>query len=211
MSVKDFCRAEIKLTIHKNYTLNALILRHIWLLDECVFVCEKNLFLSARSPPCRILKKAISKFKVRRKKLSTEMTTKKGERKIITVEVDDTYGEWLVSQPREIYHDAVVFEYRTSCTERKETRYVQSLDASIDNGFDIVDESIDVATDVLQKCDNERLYTAMSQLTEKQYLVLWLKAVEGLSFREIGTRLGLNKDTVVEHFNAAKKKIQNNF
>ena len=36
------------------------------------------------------------------KKLSTEMTTKKGERKIITVEVDDTYGEWLVSHPREI-------------------------------------------------------------------------------------------------------------
>ena len=58
---------------------------------------------------------------------------------------------------------------------------------------------------------NERLYTAMSHLTEKQYLVLWLKAVEGLSFREIGRRLGLNKDTVVEHFNAAKKKIQNNF
>ena len=43
LSVKDFCRAEIKLTIHKNNTLNALILRHIWLLDECVFVC-KNIY-----------------------------------------------------------------------------------------------------------------------------------------------------------------------
>ena len=204
---------DTELTVRVNTEIihNALILRQSMLLDGCVFACEKSAIMSARAPPCRILKKAISKFKVRRKKLSTEMTTKKGERKIITVEVDDTYGEWLVSQPREIYHDAVVFEYRTSCTERKETRYVQSLDASIDNGFDIVDESIDVATDVLQKCDNERLYTAMSQLTEKQYLVLWLKAVEGLSFREIGTRLGLNKDTVVEHFNAAKKKIQNNF
>ena len=51
----------------------------------------------------------------------------------------------------------------------------------------------------------------MKYLTEKQYLVLWLKAVEGMSFREIGRRLGLNKETVVEHFNAAKKKIQKYF
>lgn len=145
------------------------------------------------------------------KKLSTEITTKKGEIKIITVEVDDMYADWLVTQPQEIYHDAVMFEYRTSCTERKETRYVQSLDASMDNGFDIADENVDVAKSVVQQCENERLYTAMKHLTEKQYLVLWLKAVEGLSFREIGRKLGINKDTVVEHFNAAKKKIQKNF
>ena len=44
------------------------------------------------------------------KKLSTEITTKKGERKIITVEVDDMYADWLVTQPQEIYHDAVMFE-----------------------------------------------------------------------------------------------------
>ena len=61
------------------------------------------------------------------KKLSTEIITKKGETKIITVEVDDIYADWLVTQPQEIYHDAVMFEYRTSCVERKETRYIQSL------------------------------------------------------------------------------------
>ena len=76
------------------------------------------------------------------KKLSTEITTKKGEIKIITVEVDDMYADWLVTQPQEIYHDAVMFEYRTSCTERKETRYIQSLDASMDNGFDIADADL---------------------------------------------------------------------
>ena len=30
------------------------------------------------------------------KKLSTEITTKKGERKIITVEVDDIYADFIV-------------------------------------------------------------------------------------------------------------------
>ena len=145
------------------------------------------------------------------KKLSTEITTKKGERKIITVEVDDIYADWLVTQPQEIYHDAVMFEYRTSCTGRKETRYIQSLDASMDNGFDIADESVDIAKELLQKADNERLYAAMEHLTEKQYLILWLNAVEGLSFREIGRRFGISKTTVVEQFNAAVKKIRKNF
>ena len=145
------------------------------------------------------------------KKLSTEITTKKGEIKIITVEVDDIYADWLVTQPQEIYHDAVMFEYRTSCVERKETRYVQSLDASMDNGFDIADESVDIAKELLQKADNERLYAAMEHLTEKQYLILWLNAVEGLSFREIGRRFGISKTTVVEQFNAAVKKIRKNF
>lgn len=145
------------------------------------------------------------------KKLSTEITTKKGERKIITVEVDDIYADWLVTQPQEIYHDAVMFEYRTSCTERKETRYIQSLDASMDNGFDIADESVDIAKELLQKAANERLYAAMEHLTEKQYLILWLNAVEGLSFREIGRRFGISKTTVVEQFNAAVKKIRKNF
>ena len=145
------------------------------------------------------------------KKLSTEITTKKGERKIITVEVDDIYADWLVTQPQEIYHDAVMFEYRTSRTERKETRYIQSLDASMDNGFDIADESVDIAKELLQKADNERLYAAMEHLTEKQYLILWLNAVEGLSFREIGRRFGISKTTVVEQFNAAVKKIRKNF
>ena len=145
------------------------------------------------------------------KKLSTEITTKKGEIKIITVEVDDIYADWLVTQPQEIYHDAVMFEYRTSCVERKETRYIQSLDASMDNGFDIADESVDIAKELLQKADNERLYAAMEHLTEKQYLILWLNAVEGLSFREIGRRFGISKTTVVEQFNAAVKKIRKNF
>ena len=145
------------------------------------------------------------------KKLSTEIIRKNGEIRTITVEVDDIYADWLLTQPKEVYHDAVLFEYRTSCVERKETRYIQSLDASMDNGFDIADESVDIAKELLQKADNERLYAAMQHLTEKQYLIIWLNAVEGLSFREIGRRFGISKTTVVEQFNAAVKKIRKIF
>ena len=53
------------------------------------------------------------------KKLSTEIIRKNGEIRTITVEVDDIYAEWLLTQPKEIFHDAVLFEYRTSCVERR--------------------------------------------------------------------------------------------
>ena len=43
------------------------------------------------------------------KKLSTEITTKKGRRKIVFVEVDDDYAKWLLTQSQSVYHDAVLF------------------------------------------------------------------------------------------------------
>ena len=58
---------DTELTVHLNTEINALILRQLMLLDGCVFAREKSLILSARAPPCRILKPnlSISKFKRR--------------------------------------------------------------------------------------------------------------------------------------------------
>lgn len=145
------------------------------------------------------------------KKLSTEITTKKGERKIITVEVDDIYADWLVTQPQEIYHDAVMFEYRTSCTERKETRYIQSLDASMDNGFDIADESSESAEDMAERLTLE---DAIQKLTEQQQWVV--KQVFMLQRKqvEVARELGITESAMAQQISVIKrnlKKILKNF
>ena len=145
------------------------------------------------------------------KKLSTEITTKKGERKIITVEVDDIYADWLVTQPQEIYHDAVMFEYRTSCTERKETRYIQSLDASMDNGFDIADESSESAEDMAVRLTLE---DAIQKLTEQQQWVV--KQVFMLQRKqvEVARELGITESAMAQQISVIKrnlKKILKNF
>ena len=145
------------------------------------------------------------------KKLSTEITTKKGERKIITVEVDDMYADWLVTQPQEIYHDAVMFEYRTSCTERKETRYIQSLDASMDNGFDIADESLESAEDMAERLTLEdaiRKLTEQQQWVVKQVFMLQRKQVE------VARELGITESAMAQQISVIKrnlKKILKNF
>ena len=145
------------------------------------------------------------------KKLSTEITTKKGERKIITVEVDDMYADWLVTQSQEIYHDAVMFEYRTSCVERKETRYIQSLDASMDNGFDIADESLESAEDMAERLTLEdaiRKLTEQQQWVVKQVFMLQRKQVE------VARELGITESAMAQQISVIKrnlKKILKNF
>ena len=145
------------------------------------------------------------------KKLSTEITTKKGERKIITVEVDDMYADWLVTQPQEIYHDAVMFEYRTSCVERKETCYIQSLDVSMDNGFDIADESSESAEDMAERLTLEdaiRKLTEQQQWVVKQVFMLQRKQVE------VARELGITESAMAQQISVIKrnlKKILKNF
>ena len=141
------------------------------------------------------------------KKLSTEIITKKGETKIITVEVDDMYADWLVTQSQEIYHDAVMFEYRTSCVERKETRYIQSLDASMDNGFDIADESSESAEDMAERLTLE---DAIQKLTEQQQWVV--KQVFMLQRKqvEVARELGITESAMAQQISVIKRNLKKN-
>ena len=99
-------------------------------------------------------------------------------------------------------------EHRDKLIERKETRRHQSLDKSLEHGWDVADPSADVALQAEQDEDKERLYDALRKLTDKQRAVLLLYIEEGKSFREIGEELGIHKDTVKEHYHAAIKKLK---
>ena len=139
------------------------------------------------------------------KKLSTEITTKKGEIKIITVEVDDMYADWLVTQPQEIYHDAVMFEYRTSCTERKETRYIQSLDASMDNGFDVADESVESVEQILTRLTVEQAVSTLSE--EQKWLVNQIYYL-GRTRMSVADELGITEGAIRSRLSVISKKLE---
>lgn len=99
-------------------------------------------------------------------------------------------------------------EHRDKLIERKETRRHQSLDKSLEHGWDIPDLSADVALQAERDEDKALLYSALQRLTDKQRAVLLLYIEEGLSFREIGEKLGIHKDTVKEHYHAAIKNLR---
>ena len=99
-------------------------------------------------------------------------------------------------------------EHRDKLIERKETRRHQSLDKSLEHGWDVADPSTDVALQAERDEDKALLYSALQRLTDKQRAVLLLYIEEGKSFREIGEELGIHKDTVKEHYHAAIKKLK---
>ncbi|HIZ09123.1 MAG TPA: sigma-70 family RNA polymerase sigma factor [Candidatus Borkfalkia avicola] len=99
-------------------------------------------------------------------------------------------------------------EHRDKLVERKETRRHQSLDKSMEHGWDIADPSADVDAQAERNADKIMLKTALSKLTDKQRAILFLHIENGQSFRAIAAELGLNKDTVREHYLAAIKNLK---
>lgn len=99
-------------------------------------------------------------------------------------------------------------EHRDKLIERKETRRHQSLDKSLEHGWDIPDPSADVGLQAERNEEKARLSSALQKLTVSSSAVLLLYIDEGLSFREIAAKLGVNKDTVREHYQAAIKNLK---
>ena len=139
------------------------------------------------------------------KKLSTEIIRKNGEIRTITVEVEDIYADWLLTQPKEIYHDAVLFEYRTSCVERKETRYIQSLDASMDNGFDVADESVESVEQILTRLTIEQ---AVSTLSEEQKWLVNQIYYFGRTRMSVADELGITEGAIRSRLSVISKKLE---
>ena len=115
---------------------------------------------------------------------------------------------YVIEVTEEFAAEYAAMDHRDKLIERKETRRHQSLDKSLEHGWDVADPSTDVALQAERDEDKERLHTALRKLTDKQRAVLLLYIEEGKSFREIGEELGIHKDTVKEHYHAAIKNLR---
>ena len=99
-------------------------------------------------------------------------------------------------------------EHKDALIERKETRRHQSLDKSLEHGFDIPDPTVDIAEMAERRELSDEIHKALDTLTEKQRIVFELYVPEGLPFRAIGERMGLGTYTVRDYFYNAVKKLK---
>ncbi len=99
-------------------------------------------------------------------------------------------------------------EHKDALIERKETQRHQSLDKSLEHGFDIPDPQANVSEEIERRELSEEIRKALHKLTEKQRIVVLLRISDGMSFREIGEKLGLGTYTVRDYFYNAVKKLQ---
>ena len=137
------------------------------------------------------------------------MKDRQGKDKQISVWIDDkTAAALLKTQDKELIKQYVIEEYEWQLINRKESRRHQSLEQTIDNGFDFAtdDES---AEDKLERTEMQTsISDALLTLTERQRFIFVQYAVNGQSFSKIAAKMNLNKDTVREHYLAAIKKLR---
>lgn len=122
---------------------------------------------------------------------------------------DGTTNEVKVSD--EFAEQYAELEHKDKLIERKEKRRHQSLDKSMEHGWDVPDPQMDIQSEVERRELSGQLKTALHKITDRQRTVLLLYALHGLSFREIGEELGIAKNVVREHYYAAIKKLKKFF
>ena len=99
-------------------------------------------------------------------------------------------------------------DHRDKLIERKETRRHQSLEKSLEHGWDVADPSADVASRIEKNEEKIQIVSALKKLTDKQFTVLNLYIVHNFSLREIGEKMNLGRYTVRDYYYNAIKKLK---
>lgn len=128
------------------------------------------------------------------KKLFTQVVKKNGELKDVYVCVDDETARVLEQVDEDTRKAYLQDEYEMITAENYHKRHTQSLDKSLENGFDIADERQDVEENVVREMENERVRNAIEQLEPQQQ---WL--VEQIYCNE-RTRVNIAKELGVSEF-----------
>lgn len=130
-------------------------------------------------------------------------------KKIIYQFADGTQNEVEVSD--EFYAKYQEIEKEEKNKNRAETRRHTSLSQIQENGFEPALQEPSPEEILIKEEQLQVLHKAMGTLTDKQLKVFVLYAEQGLSFMEIGKKMGLSKDTVKEHYWSAIKKLKKFF
>ena len=87
-------------------------------------------------------------------------------------------------------------EHNDKLIERKETRRHQSLDKSMEHGFDVPDLRVDIQAEIEKNERDLRLHTAIAQLSRPQRELLEEIYYNGVSQSEIAKREGVGKTAI---------------
>ncbi len=101
-------------------------------------------------------------------------------------------------------------EHLERLTERKETRRHQSLDKSLEHGWDIADPSENVFEKVELSERNRQLYQAISHLSPEQQRLLYEVYFEYIPQVEIARREGVSKFAINKRLSRILARLKKN-
>ena len=108
----------------------------------------------------------------------------------------------------ELYQQYEEMEKADALAERRETRRSQSLEKSLENGWDVVDPSADVFADVEKKETYAKLYAAIATLTPAQQLLIKKVFWEGKTQTEIAEQEGVARCSINKRLTRILQKLK---
>ena len=142
------------------------------------------------------------------KKLFTQIVKKNGELKDVYVCVDDETARVLEQVDEETRHTYLQEEYKMFMADYRYKRRNQSLERSVDNGFDVIDEKQDVEEMAIKEADMQRILEAIKTLNDEQQWLVKQVYVYGRKKLEIAAELGIDNSSVRDRFRVIFKKIK---
>ncbi len=108
----------------------------------------------------------------------------------------------------EVYETIQQLDKQEHLDERRETRRCQSLEVSIDNGWDIVDPNADIKTIIDKKQRYKKLYEALNALPNQQRKLIYLVFFKGVSQQDIAQIENVSKASISARITRILKKLK---
>lgn len=133
----------------------------------------------------------------------------KGEEKTIAVWLDDETARLLEEYGDEkLKHAYIVEEYKAQLIERSETRRHQSLEKSMEAGFDVMDESTDVEKEAFINIDKEKLRRAFQFLEPQQKWLIVQIFFNNRTRVDVAKEMGVDESAIRCRLKKIYKKIK---
>lgn len=114
----------------------------------------------------------------------------------------------MQSGNEEVIHEYIVEEYRARNINRKETRRHQSMESSMEHGFDRADLKADTEQMLERKEDADKLYKAMQKLLPSQRELIRRVYFEGEKITDIAREEGVDVSSISHRKERALKSLK---
>ena len=142
------------------------------------------------------------------KKLFTQIVKKNGELKDVYVCVDDETARVLEQVDEETRRIYLQEEYEMKMSDNKYKLCNQSLEKSLENGFDVIDESQDVEEMAIKQAEKERVLEAIVKLEPQQQWLVKQIYVYGRKQVEIAEELGVGESAIRSRLKKISAKLK---
>lgn len=142
------------------------------------------------------------------KKLFTQIVKKNGELKDVYVCVDDETARVLEQVDEETRRIYLQEEYEMKMSDNKYKLCNQSLEKSLENGFDVIDESQDVEEMAIKQAEKERVLEAIAKLEPQQQWLVKQIYVYGRKQVEIAEELGVGESAIRSRLKKISAKLK---